>query len=1771
MRAFWRVNWRALLSAEAIFIGFFLLGLLLRWFNPDLWHPARGGEKPMDYAFFNAVLKSAAFPPYDPWHAGGYINYYYFGFVFVGALTHLTTVLPSIAYNLAVATIFALSAIGAWGVVYGLQGPRQDSGFRIQDSEGAARASALSRRSLVLISAALAPVFVLLLGNLAQAFWFVDGYAAQQAGRPEWAFWDATRIVPGTVNEFPFFTFLFADLHAHMIVMPLSLALLGLGVAVVRRPRGGWIGRWPATLALVGLMGLLAGTLRATNTWDYPTFVGLTAVAFAIAAWNALRRTVSPSARVMIVVRRLIVPFAAVLILGNLFFAPFTAHFTTASSGVELLHDGARASRIAQLLGAERTSLWDELRLYGLWLIVATAGGLVLIRHVLRVGVRSQEPGVSRSRYESLLTVLALAGSLFLLALIGLWREWSALILLLPLLVSGVWLCWQLRSHPPRLLLPTVWGTAALGLLVVVELFVVKGDVGRMNTVFKFGLHSWLLFALMSAVALPWLVRRALERLQIAARMPAPALSYGALLIVLAVLLAASAVYPLTATPARLGDRWNPDAPRTLDGAAFLTTITSAQGGPEHSLDEDAAAIDWLQRNIVGTPIMLEAHRPSYQWAGRIATYTGLPTLLGWEWHQIQQREVVNARPAISNRQNTIQTIYSTPDAQAALDLLRDYGVEYVYVGGAERAAYDATGLAKFSAMAQIGALEEVFSQGQTQIYRVAAPGTAGVLTSDIPVEAPTHQTAPALMLATPVNELPAVGDYAWNGWASGSSWLASVLWLLMLYALALLGLPLAATIFGNWRDGGWAWARITGLLVLGYIVWLPTALGLWRYDRWSLIAGVLVLLGLNAALLWWLGGGWHGKTGALGTGLQIIGDRLRAGRRSAIAGEIVFVIGFLALTAVRALNPDLWHTAWGGEKPMEFGFLNAILRSPVMPPYDPFFSDGYINYYYYGLYLVSLPIRATGIDPALAFNLAVPTIFALTLTAAFALGSQLTGRVRYGLVAALGVGVLGNLAGFFAVGWSRGAPAVADALRGGIGGLGERLGDWYIGPSRVIPNTINEFPAFTFLFADLHPHMIALPIGLLAIALAYSVILVQREQRGSGRWRQPGLMLMSLLALTLGTLAVTNSWDFPTFGLLAGLAFLGSAWRTQRNGVAWAALLRAALLAIALGIVGLALFAPFFDKFYAFVRGIGVVAREATSVRDYLVVYGLFLLVLLPVFVAASARIVDRLKEVRSQKSEVRSTSMVPYATNTTLPFFLVGGVLLLLALASIIVPDLALRIWLLAFFGFGAFCLLERRINSATWFAILLGSLGWAVSFGIETIYIKDHLEGGDWYRMNTVFKFGMQIWLLFAIAAAVLLPNMLRGLRRIGGIPAQSAALVGLATATLLAAFFPIFGTPSRIANRMPVETGPTLNGLAFLEQTSFEYDCINFGGCEPGASSVTIDLRGDGPAIDWLNRRVEGTPIVVQSNQWFYRAYGIRIAANTGLPTVISALHANEQRDPAATAIRDNELDAFYRTADTEMALRFLAKYNVDYVYVGGVERAFYNPDGIAKFARMVGIYLDPVYETPETQIYAVRELPDSYRQPLPVSFDPVTAPGFQQPSQNEPVEDASIDIAMLEAQVAGDPTNGPLVFGLAERYRDSGQLDAAAAVLEPAALANPNDIGLHHLWGDILIQAGRYEEAETAYMRAAQAQPTGGNWTKLGTGLLAGGMLDKAEVALLQAVALDANLPEPRFRLGQLYNQLGNSAQARAELERYLELEPAGQFAEDARALLAELP
>jgi YYY domain-containing protein len=1949
--AFARRRRTALLAAEGLFLLAFLGFVLIRALNPDLWHPARGGEKPMDLAFLTAVLKSDAFPAYDPWFAGGYINYYYFGFVFVGALIHLTGIVPTTAYNLAVPTLFALTALGAWGVVYNLVAPSIDKVTRRQadkanylDEEvtlSPPHPVTLSARWIVRERQAIgtgivAAAFVVLLGPLTQALWYLPGsampaiegqppgcqasYAVQQqpqcSGRAEWAFWDATRLIgmdlkDSTITEFPFFTFLFADLHAHMISLPLMLAALGLMVALIRqsavRSRQFAVGRlsaWLPTAYCLLPLALVIGALRATNTWDYPTYLGLSLLTLMLIGWQRVRRGESqPRALLFWAVSSL------VLVLGSsLLFLPFTRSFATDYAGF-------------QLWTGSRTSAVDFLKINGLWLFLLGSAALLIYR---------------RAHRTSRLILALIGGGALALALAAVLSNALALVLLVPLAGAALGMLVDLLfgnreaqpaderqsavhdegqdkalataaliedSRPPVSLttqLPALWALAALMIALITEVLVAKGDIGRMNTVFKFGMQSWVLFGLTSALAFSALwsaigVRRLAaaggrENLGGRAGRAYAGVAAYAWRVVAVVLIGAALVYPLTATPARVADRIDTGIGPTLDGIAFMRSDKGSWGENNQSFTfvQDAAALAWMRTNVSGTPIVLEAHTEAYRWGGRVSIYTGLPTLLGWPWHETQQRSVATVGPVLASRQSLIQDLYSSTDQSAALRKLRLYGVEYIYLGQLERALYDPAGLAKFDALMRSGQIQQVYAAGDTRIYQIpretGAP-TPALLTTSLAVRAPTLPAEKGL-LDTPIYLLPALNDYAWNRLADSQP-VAVLLWLLACYALLALGLPPALLVFGRAADGGYAWARLIGLLLLGYAVWMPVSMRLWSYTRASVLVGALLVLALDVVIVAWLGrraederrktkderretdagqepGARSRELGArreiddaaegdetssivhrrssvpgrpttddvtdgdqasslvLGPwsivlGLRFLVANLRSKRRAVLTVEVLFLGAFAFMTVLRALNPDLWQPAWGGEKPFEFGFFNAILRSPVMPPYDPFFSDGVINYYYYGLFLVSVPVKAIGIAPAVAFNLIVPTLFAFTLIGAFALVWRLTGRAWAGLAGGAFVALLGNLAAAFPVGLSQGLAPVRLALSGGLAGFGARLGDWFWGPSRVVYTdtliTINEFPYWSYLFADLHPHLIAMPITILVAAVAFELFDQRRTTNDERRttnervgklasrremvtWSPhhsvtPSPVVVGrwlLAALALGALAITNAWDFPTYVLLLGGALLGRAWRDNSAGspartrrAQVLALGRALLAAGGVVLAALLLYLPFFQNFQrpTGVSGLGLV-KDGTPLGGYLLIYGLFLALLgLWVFgvLARLARGTSRPSRtallVAEEEQEVGGAAVLGFVARRS--SFAVSWRMLRLALASVLAllliivasqPKLAQGLWasplllkagLLVLVVAGARVLLWRRLPAAAWFAAWLALLAWAVSFGIELFYLRDHLDGGAAYRMNTVFKFGLQAWILMALAAAAVLPGLARGLRR-AGILAQGLVWSVVAALVALALIFPLVGTPSRLSTRFPASPGPTLDGLAFMDLATYDWQ------------GHTISLAADADAIRWLNVHISGTPIVLQSSLEFYRAYGVRIAANTGLPTIVSPLHASEQHDPDRVADRDRDVQMIYSTLDPSQALQLLSKYHVGYVYVGPIERAAYGEPGATKFDQMDGSYLTLLYKNEAVKIYQVNQNVYSFAPETIIATQP-TEPPLAAPTPTPAPNLDEPTIEALERQAAADPTASGPAFALAQRYRDTGQLDKAATAIEQAARAHSNDVALNQLWGDILRDAGRADQAEAAYRAAIAASPTAGNYNKLGVELIRWGKLDQAAEVFNQAIAADANVADPYYHLGEIYEQQSQPDQAAAQYRAYLNIAGAGaQFSAQANAALERL-
>ena len=917
--AFVQRRWKHLLFVEVLALVLYLAFIGVRLGNPDLWHDVFGGEKPMNVAYFNAVLRSSIFPPIDPWYAGGYINYYYWGYVLVGAPTKLLGMMPQFAYNLILPTLFSMTGMGAFAVSYNLvQWIRERHAERAQDDETATTTSAASNTDhkphwREVFGPIANPYFAgiatlllaVVLGNLGTMREFtrglssvggwrgpaayeeqllareIDNYRQVNGREPnpleveamredvelsnleateEWlnAMWDGlvsvssgetTMAVPAhrwywgpsrvigelsegrghnAITEMPYFTFLYGDMHAHMMSMPLQLLvvliltseILGAG----RRLRGAV----PALLALL-LLGATAGLLRPTNTWDWPTYMVLSLAGLTFAAWvgqGRLRGDLPPSPlferlRSYLDVRNLsklwpllfVVPLGMALYMGSYLYESRTYESDLQRGEIPLFCQNLDTSRpelipaaceeflepelslvsalswgaaglvivaLAYMAGLvvlgnrfdrdalmqwvgrlavfgiasvvaiwpymnryatafgeviewelDKTPQWTYLTVHGVFIFIITSFFIWQTARWLREHTVADLRGLSLPFLTVIGFIVALIGATMVFGVFGEYRVfisalplfgWAAVLYLLPH-----------QSHAIRWTYILIG--LALGLTMSVEVFALAGDNGRQNMVFKFYMQVWLLFSIASGVALAWLVR-SLERWS-------PSIS-GVWQMSLAVLLTLALLFPITATQGRWKDRFNADVtPLTLDGMEFMkyagystiSTENEMAGRGENAvgfnLRGDYEMIRWLQDNVEGTPYIVEGWQTQYRWTSRISIHTGLPTVIGWDGHQSQQRNLQNFNRLIVNRVNNVKALYDTTDIQEAMNLIEFYDIEYIVVGTFERITYNdilparpsseieaertmrhglSPGLAKFDRMVEQGLLEVAYS-----------------------------------------------------------------------------------------------------------------------------------------------------------------------------------------------------------------------------------------------------------------------------------------------------------------------------------------------------------------------------------------------------------------------------------------------------------------------------------------------------------------------------------------------------------------------------------------------------------------------------------------------------------------------------------------------------------------------------------------------------------------------------------------------------------------------------------------------------------------------------------------------------------------------------------------------------------------------------------------------------------------------------------------------------------------------------------------------------
>jgi YYY domain-containing protein len=838
-------------------------------------------------------------------------------------------------------------------------------------------------------------------------------------------------------------------------------------------------------------------------------------------------------------------------------------------------------------------------------------------------------------------------------------------------------------------------------------------------------------------------------------------------------------------------------------------------------------------------------------------------------------------------------------------------------------------------------------------------------------------------------------------------------LWYLLITLLGWLTFPLAYRLFPALADRGYAFARAFGLLLWGFLFWILACLGVVNNDLPGLLLALIVLAGVS-----WSGlarkEGWNG-----------LRDWLKARRRFIITTEIAFFLAFCAWTFVRASNPEI--TTAGGEKTMELAFINSILRSPTFPPQDPWLSGYAISYYYFGYVMTAMLAKVTATAGPVAHNLMLALVFALSIIGAYGILYDLLAIWRRGRPLAserepaIGLPFLGplfllfvsNFAGFLEVlhrrglFWKWNTDGTASSSFWSWVGIKSLTSPpttplgwvptrylWWWQDSRVIQDydlngtwheIIDEFPAFSYLLGDLHPHVLAMPFGLLAIGVALNLFLGGwKGETDLGFYRLPvkpaGLFFG---ALVTGGLAFLNTWDILLgFGLMVGAFTLAQA---GESGWSWKRLGDVFRLGVPLGLLSILLYLPFYTGFSSQAGGILPNLETPTKGVQLWVMLGPLFLPILAYLVylwraekrpmrwktglgltfalvfllwafswALGLLVILKMPEFASTYLAGEGFSGVPGY------FKAAGGRRLqyigsLLTLMAILVPAVAI---------------LAKRINRprseekitppqkdvSSYFVTFLILVGALLVLAPEFIYLRD-LFGN---RMNTIFKFYYQAWMLWSLAASFGAAVMLQNLRKAWAV-VYRICLAGVLIAALA---FPVFSLSAKTNNFQWPEF------QARLEQARTS------GAASPmllaakvwtldGAQLFHQQYPDDAAAADWLASAPAG--VIVEAVGGQYTDFA-RFSVYSGQAAVVGwAGHEDQWRGTfQEQRTREADVKELYETRDWTLAQSVLEKYGVRYVMVGTLETLTYHVEAL-KFQQ----HLTTVFQSGDVTVYEVR--------------------------------------------------------------------------------------------------------------------------------------------------------------------------------------------------------
>jgi uncharacterized membrane protein len=894
------------------------------------------------------------------------------------------------------------------------------------------------------------------------------------------------------------------------------------------------------------------------------------------------------------------------------------------------------------------------------------------------------------------------------------------------------------------------------------------------------------------------------------------------------------------------------------------------------------------------------------------------------------------------------------------------------------------------------------------------------------------------------------------------------LIWYLVVQLISVVALPLSGRLFAALPDQGYAFAKSLGIFLVGFVLWLGTSYGILRNETGGAWLALILVAGISLGL----GSIAPGNAAEERPWWRRLWQLRLPGWRYILGVEALFLAAFVAWTWVRAHDPAINHT----EQPMDLMFISGIWTSPTFPPRDPWFAGYAISYYYFGYWLLNTVARLAAQPPEIAYNLGQACWFGLLLLGSFGVGYNLMAVGRWplavgsqsgqpepeheppntehgtrptphaiaaGLLTALSIGLTGNLhvilewlyAQGVNVTWLANWAQVLNFPRNAHVShqwFIDAGWSWWWRASRVIGDTdlmgnhievIDEFPIFSYVLGDNHPHVLAMPFVLLVVGMALAIFAgaadarmrgcrdamrrrggeegeaasegeqevevasLQRDEstvvsfiasahpriRGSAQLRSQlaqawhglvdaiplGVAGLLLVVIATGALVFLNTWDFPPYWALMSLVvFYGVAPRLGLATAVWSAVLLAVLIVAGM----LVIYFPYFLTAQSQAGGVLPNFFNPTRLPQFLLMFGHFLL-------GVMALIILAWQEKAPQGREL----LLAMALVLGLPILFLLGTFLLansseagrVALQRMALPpemssyaEAILDRWLARPFTFllsgsmaaAVIALLWQRlmatesvVDPRSTFALLLAGLGLLLVFAPEFIYLRDNFGT----RMNTVFKFYYQGWLLLAAASSY---AIITAFCRIQRARLASIGTVVLSTIALLLILsglvYPVAGAYAKMRGFGAPE--PTLNGLAYIS-------------------------ADEAAAIEWVRRNTEPDAIVLQGKGRSYSAADNRVNSATGRATLLGwDGHQSQWRGRAfgeMAAGRPEMIEAIYRSGAPQVIQMLLQEADISYVYVGPVEREQYaiSPTVEARLEQT----MDLVFDQGKVRIYRRR--------------------------------------------------------------------------------------------------------------------------------------------------------------------------------------------------------